>query len=305
MTAAFARERIWITDVAPRDGLQNQPVRVSTRDKLDFIRLLADAGLTSIEVASFVSPRAVPQMADAGEIIAGLADIAQLTRPSVLVPNLKGLDRAMTAGAREVAVVLSATDTMNRRNLNMSLDETTAECEHMVESAARAGIRTRAYLAVAVECPFEGPVVRSTLLRLIERMLAAGANEIVLADTIGAASPCQISALLQDVAGTVPLDRTACHFHDTRGFGVANVWAALNAGVRRFDSSAGGLGGCPFAPGAAGNVATEDVLLLAQQCGLDTGIDLAALDLAVRHLEKALGASLGGRSLGWFRRRRC
>lgn len=305
MTIVSARERIWITDVAPRDGLQNQPVRVSTSDKLDFIRLLADAGLSSIEVASFVSPRAVPQMADSAEVVVGLTDVPNLTRPSVLVPNSKGLERAITAGAREIAVVLSATDTMNRRNLNMSLDETTVECERMVESATRAGIRTRAYLAVAVECPFEGPVVRSTLMRLIERMLVAGANEIVLADTIGAASPCQISALLQDVAGTVPLDRTACHFHDTRGFGVANVWVALNAGVRRFDSSAGGLGGCPFAPGAAGNVATEDVLLLAQQCGLESGIDLEALDLAVCHLERVLGANLGGRSLKWLRRSRC
>lgn len=304
MTAALGKDRIWITEVAPRDGLQNQPVHLSTGDKLQFIGLLADAGLSSIEVTSFVSPRAVPQMADACELMAGLIAIGSGVRASVLIPNLKGLDRAINAGAREVAVVLAASETMNLRNLNMSLEETAVECERMIQSAARAGVSTRAYLAVAVECPFEGTVDRSVLMRLIERMLAVGANEIVLADTIGAASPSQIRRLLHDVSGTVRLDRTACHFHDTRGFGVANVWEALNAGVRRFDSSAGGLGGCPFAPGAAGNVATEDVVLLSQQCGLESGVELAALDLAVRHLEKALGAPLGGRSLEWFRRKR-
>lgn len=297
-------ERIVITDVAPRDGLQNQPVAVSTAAKLELVRLLAAAGVASVEVGSFVSPKAVPQMADAAAVLAGVNAGMPGLRTSVLTPNLKGLERAIAAGAREIAVVLSATETMNQRNINMSLETAAAVSEETVRAARGAGLATRAYVAVAVECPFEGLVAPAVATGLAERMLAAGAGEIVFADTIGAAAPGQVRTLLQAAAASIPLERTAVHFHDTRGFGVANAWAALEAGVRRFDASAGGIGGCPFAPGAAGNLATEDLVLLARQGGLETGIELEGLAAAVEFAEQQLGRSLGGRSLAWFRNKR-
>ena len=282
-----------ITDVSPRDGLQNQAVLVPAAAKIELVRLLAAAGVSSVEVTSFVSPAAVPQMADAAEVLGGVLKMAPLLRASVLVPNLKGLSRAIAAGATEVAVVLSATETMNQRNINMSLAVATAVCEETV----------RAYIAVAFECPFEGLVESSVVLALCERMLAAGAQEIVLADTIGAAVPRQVTRLLRDLAGTVPLGQTAVHFHDTRGFGVANAWAAIEAGVRRLDASAGGIGGCPFAPGAAGNVTTEDLVLLARKSGLHTGIDMDGLRIALEHAESWLAKPLGGRTMTWHRRK--
>ncbi len=293
-----------ITDVSPRDGLQNQAVHVPAEAKVELVRLLVAAGLGSVEVTSFVSPSAVPQMADATEVLAGVQRIAPQLRASVLVPNLKGLARAQAAGAREVAVVLSATETMNQRNINMSLATATAVCEDTMRAARHAGLATRAYIAVAWECPFEGLVESRVVAALCERMLVAGAQEIVVADTIGAAAPGQVTRLLRDLAGTVPLGQTAVHFHDTRGFGVADAWAAIEAGVRRFDASAGGIGGCPFAPGAAGNLATEDLVQLARQSGLHTGIDFDGLRLAVEFAESQLQRPLGGRSMGWHRRRK-
>lgn len=293
-----------ITDVSPRDGLQNQAAHVPADVKVELVRLLAAAGLTSVEVTSFVSPLAVPQMADAAEVLAGVQRIASNLRTSALVPNLKGLARAIAAGAREVAVVLSATETMNQRNINTSLATATSMCEQTVAAAVASGLATRAYIAVAWECPFEGLVDSRVVVALCERMLAAGAHEIVIADTIGAAAPAQVTRLLRDLAGTVPIDQTALHLHDTRGFGVADAWAAMEAGVRRLDASAGGIGGCPFAPGAAGNLATEDLVLLARQSGLHTGIDIDGLRLAVEFAESQLQRPLGGRSMGWHRRKK-
>lgn len=293
-----------ITDVCPRDGLQNQAVLIPATAKVELVRLLAAAGVASVEVTSFVSPAAVPQMADAAEVLAGVLKVAPLLRASVLVPNLKGLARAIAAGASEAAVVLSATETMNQRNINMSLEVATAVCEETVRAARRAGLAARAYIAVAFECPFEGMVDRSVVAALCERMLTAGAQEIIIADTIGAAVPRQVTRLLGDLAGTVPLSQTAVHFHDTRGFGVANAWAAIEAGVRRLDASAGGIGGCPFAPGAAGNVATEDLVLLARKSGLYTGIDMDGLRVALEYAESWLGKPLGGRTMAWHRRKK-
>jgi hydroxymethylglutaryl-CoA lyase len=299
----MSTDTLIITDVSPRDGLQNQSVLLPAAAKVELVRLLAAAGVPSVEVTSFVSPAAVPQMADAAEVLAGVLKMAPLLRASVLVPNLKGLTRAIAAGASEAAVVLSATETMNQRNINMSLEVATAVCEETVQAARQAGLATRAYIAVAFECPFEGLVESSVVLALCERMLAAGVQEIVIADTIGAAVPRQVTRLLHDLAGTVPLGQTAVHFHDTRGFGVANAWAAIEAGVRRLDASAGGIGGCPFAPGAAGNVATEDLVLLARKSGLHTGIDMDGLRVALEYAESWLGRPLGGRTMAWHRRK--
>jgi hydroxymethylglutaryl-CoA lyase len=297
-------ERIHITDVAPRDGLQNQKVAVSTGAKLQLVRLLAAAGIESVEVTSFVSPKAVPQMADAAELVPQVRAELPGLRTSVLIPNLKGLERAHAAGAREVAVVLSATETMNVRNINMTLAQATEVSEQTLAAAHRLGLRTRAYIAVAFDCPFEGPTALAEVLRLAGRMQRAGAGEIVIADTIGSASPGQVKERLGALLAELPAERLSVHFHDTRGMGVANAWAALEAGIRRFDASVGGIGGCPFAPGAAGNLATEDLVLMAERSGFSTGVALDGLLEAVAFAEGELGRALGGRSTGWLRSRR-
>ena len=302
----MTKEKILITDVSPRDGLQNQKVMIDTAGKLGLMEKLLKAGVRRIEATSFVSPRAVPQMADAAEVMAGLGPLQQ-THPdldvSALVPNLKGLERALAAGAKEIAVVLSATEQMNLKNINMGLEQAASVSEDTVRAALAAGIGARAYVAVAWECPFEGATDLSAVVALSQRMAAAGAQEVIIADTIGAASPAQVrdrcKVLLQEVTGT----ELAVHFHDTRGMGVANAWAALEAGIRRFDASAGGIGGCPFAPGASGNVATEDVVLMAEQSGFSTGIDLGELLQAVAYAESLLGRPLGGHSAAWLRRK--
>ena len=297
-------ERIHITDVAPRDGLQNQQVQVSTAAKLELIRLLAAAGMQSVEATSFVSPKAVPQMADAGDLVGRLNAALPELRSSVLVPNLKGLERAHAAGAQEIAVVLSATETMNRKNINMGLAEATEVSAQTLVEARRLGMRTRAYVAVAFDCPFEGETPLAEVVRLAARMHEEGAGEIVIADTIGSASPGQVKERLRALREVVPVGQLAVHFHDTRGMGVANAWAALEAGVRRFDASVGGIGGCPFAPGAAGNVATEDLVLMAERSGFATGISIDGLLDAVDFAEAQLQRSLGGRAITWLRRQR-
>lgn len=299
-----AKEAIHITDVAPRDGLQNQAVHVGTEGKLRLVELLVEAGLRSIEATSFVSPKAVPQMADAAELVPLVQARFAALRTSVLVPNLKGLERAHAAGAKEIAVVLSATETMNRKNINMGLDQATEVSEQTIAAARALGMRTRAYVAVAFDCPFEGETPLDEVLRLTARMHAAATDEIVIADTIGAASPGQVKERVAALRGVVPIERLAVHLHDTRGMGVANAWAALEAGVRRFDASVGGIGGCPFAPGAAGNVATEDLVLMAERSGFSTGISLAGLLAAVDFAQDELQRPLGGRAITWLRRQR-
>ena len=295
---------IFITDVSPRDGLQNQAVHLSTADKLQLVRLLAQAGITSVEATSFVSPKAVPQMADADQLLQQLNLALPALRTSVLVPNLKGLERAHAAGAKEIAVVLSATETMNQKNINMSLEAATEASEQTLRQASAHGMRTRAYVAVAFECPFEGVPPLDRVVSLTHRMLAAGAQEIVIADTIGAASPAHVKERMQVLAGVASLDLLAVHLHDTRGMAVANAWAALEVGIRRFDASAGGIGGCPFAPGAAGNIATEDLVLMAMNSGFGTGIDLDLLLDAVDFAAIKLSRPLGGRSSAWLRLQR-
>jgi hydroxymethylglutaryl-CoA lyase len=284
--------------------LQNQPMQVATSAKLQLAQLLAAAGVRSIEATSFVSPKAVPQMADAADLVPLLHAALPAMRTSVLVPNLKGLERAHAAGAQEIAVVLSATETMNRKNINMSLAEATRVSCETLRAARAQGLATRGYLAVAFECPFEGPTPPERVLELGLALVEAGADEIVVADTIGAASPAQVQQLLHRLLPHLPVDRLGLHLHDTRGMGVANAYAGLELGVRRFDASAGGLGGCPFAPGASGNVATEDLVLMAERSGFDTGIALAGLLAAVDFAQDQLQRPLGGRAITWLRRQR-
>jgi hydroxymethylglutaryl-CoA lyase len=292
-------KKLLITDVSPRDGLQNQVVHFSTADKQWLLESLFACGLTRIEATSFVSPIAVPQMADAADLLAVVSSHLK-EKLCVLVPNQKGFLRAQAAGAREVCVVLSATETMNQKNIRMSLNEALTTCLAVLVQAKEAGIRTRAYVAVAFACPYEGQTSQDVTLRLARKMAQAGADEVVIADTIRAAHPSQVSKLMVPLMGEIGPERLGIHLHDTRGLGLANAWAALQVGVQRFDSSAAGLGGCPFAPGAAGNLATEDLVWLAHESGYDTGIDLPALLTVVEGLSIRLAKPLGGRSYAWL-----
>lgn len=292
------RELIVINEVGLRDGLQNQKAAVSCDDKLRLLNALLASGLRSFEVTSFVSPKAVPQMADAEQLYASLPQIAEV-QYSALVPNERGLERASGANVQEIAVVLSATQTMNERNIRMDLAQARRVAGDTIIAAQRLGIRTKAYIAVAFECPFEGLVPVARVLELAEEMVAAGADEIVIADTIGAASPKQVSDVFRQCVAQFGAHRLSAHFHDTRAFGLANVWAALEQGLRKFDASVGGLGGCPFSPGAAGNVATEDVVLMLEQCGFDTKVDITAIRAAVAVASEVVGHQVGGRTSAW------
>lgn len=289
-----------VTEVGPRDGLQSQQAMVVTEGKLALVQALWEAGLHAVEVTSFVSPAAVPQMADADRMMAGIRVPAGRTA-SALVPNLRGLARAAAAGAREIAVVLSATETMNQRNIRMGLQQAIDASEATLAEANRLGMRTRAYVAVAFVCPFEGPTPPAQVEMLALRMAKAGAHEVVIADTIGAASPRDVETLLDRVSRSCPPDMLGLHLHDTRGMAMANAWQGLRMGIRRFDASVGGLGGCPFAPGAAGNLATEDLAVLCSQAGFETGIDLRRLVEAIDLAGRLVGYPVGGRSLRWLR----
>lgn len=293
-------KQLLITDVSPRDGLQNQALHFSTQDKRWLVEALSDCGIPRIEATSFVSPTAVPQMADAADLLAAVTGPAK-DKLCVLVPNSKGLRRAKDAGANEICVVLSATETMNERNIRMSLAQAVSTCIEVLAEAQAAGLRTRAYVAVAFACPFEGQTSPDRAIQLAKQMADAGADEVVIADTIGAAHPSQVSNLMRPLINTLGADRLGIHLHDTRGLGLANAWAAIQAGVKRFDSSAAGLGGCPFAPGAAGNLATEDLAWLAHESGYETGIDLPALLQVVEGLSLRLKKPLGGRSYTWLK----
>ena len=292
-------EPLIITEVGPRDGLQSQRSHVPTVGKLRLIHALFDAGLKSIEATSFVSPRAVPQMGDADVLLPRVRRPAS-ARLSVLVPNLRGLKRAMEAGATEIAVVLSATDTMNQRNIGMGLEQASQVCDDTLRQAASLGLARRAYVAVAFHCPFEGPTPPQRVLQLALQLAHAGAQEVILADTIGAASPKQVRDLLLLTLPHLDVRQLGIHLHDTRGMALANAWAALELGIRRFDSSIGGLGGCPFAPGAEGNLATEDLVLMAQHCGMATGVHLPALLEALAVAQELVGYAVGGHSARWL-----
>jgi len=293
-------DRVIINEVGLRDGLQNQARRVSTTDKLRLLEALLASGVRHLEVTSFVSAKAVPQMADAEDVMKGLPDRGRIDY-SVLVPNVKGYERGCAAGMRSAAVTLSCTETMNRRNINMSLEQTEAVCSEVMRRTVSDGLVGRAYLSVAFGCPFEGNVEPDVVLRLTQAMFDAGAEEVIVADTIGCADPFHVADLFRMLAGRHPPERLSGHFHDTRGLALANCYAAFQQGVRKFDSSVGGLGGCPFAPGAAGNAATEDLVNMFESAGCETGIDLQEFAAAIAIAEQCVGQALGGRWLNWRR----
>ena len=292
-------EKILINEVGLRDGLQSQPRHLTLDERETMAEALFATGIRHVEIGSFVSPKAVPQMAGTGELVARLSPPPGVSY-SALVPNMKGYELARAAGVETVAVVVSATETMNRKNINMGLDETLAVAEAVIRRGREEGVRVQAYLAVAWECPFEGPTPPAVVRDQAQELAAYGADEIVIADTIGAANPAAVRALMDDLVADHGEERLACHFHDTRAMGLANVYAAVESGIRRFDSSVGGLGGCPFAPGAKGNVATEDVVMLCEAMGFDTGVDMPALLAAVATVSELIGTPQGGRAHYWL-----
>ena len=291
-----------IYEVGPRDGLQNEASPIPTGAKLRFIDLLADAGLREIEATSFVSPTAVPQLADADELMTGL-DRRPGVRYPVLVPNARGMDRAEAAGADALCVFTAASEAFTRANINMTIAESIDAFRPVIDRALELGWWTRGYVSTAFGCPYQGEVDEAAVVAVAHQLRELGIEELSIGDTIGVAGPSDVRRVVRalDGAGFAP-DGLAMHFHDTRGTALANVAAALELGVRCFDSSTGGTGGCPYAPGAAGNLATEDLVYLLEREGLSHGVDLDALLVAARHVSETLARPLGtkvGRAGGW------
>jgi hydroxymethylglutaryl-CoA lyase len=270
------KESVRIIEVGPRDGLQAERQTVATATKLKLITSLADCGLTVVEATSFVNPKWVPQLHDAEQVMAGL-EPRPGTRYPVLVPNLKGLARAMGAGAREIAVFTAASESFSRHNTNCSIAESLDRVAAVMERAREADLPVRAHVSCVLGCPYEGATSIDTVVNVSERLLSLGCDEISLGDTIGVGTPGRARELVRAVAASVPFDRLAVHFHDTYGQALANILACLEAGVRSVDASVAGLGGCPYAPGASGNVATEDVVYMLHGLGFDTGVDIQKL----------------------------
>jgi isopropylmalate/homocitrate/citramalate synthase len=287
-------KRVTVVEVGPRDGLQNEPAGVSTADKIEFVNRLSAARLPVIEVSAFVSRRWVPQMADAAEVFAGITRRPGI-RYTALVPNIQGLERAIAAGVSEVAVFAASTETFSRRNINQSIDESLRTYEQVCARAQASGIRVRGYLSTAFGCPFEGTVPPSQVARIAARLVDLGVFEVAVSDTIGVAHPGQVPVVLEAVLARVPAEQLALHFHDTRGTALANVLTALPFGISTFDASAGGLGGCPYAPGAAGNLATDDLLYMLDGMEIETGVSLSALSDASRFIASRVGHPLPSR----------
>lgn len=279
---------ITLVEVSPRDGLQNEARPIALEDKLRFIRLLEDAGLKEIEATSFVRPDAIPQLADGAELMAQLM-AAPKAHYSVLVPNMKGLEKALAAGVREVAVFVATSDAFSLRNINADVETSYTRIAPVVKGARDAGLKVRGYLSTVFGCPYEGEIAPAKVQAGVERLLALGCYEVSLGDTTGIANPVQVKEVLGLLLKNVEPCQLAGHFHDTYGMAIANIMACLEMGLSRFDASAGGLGGCPYARGASGNVATEDVLWLCQSLGIHTGVDVTKVIAASRFLLAKLG----------------
>lgn len=287
-----------IKEVAARDGLQAQSVEITLEQRRELIEALVQTNVPELEIGSFVSPSAVPQMAG--------TDVLARTLPqgrakySALVPNMKGYELARREGIDQIAIVLSATEQMNQNNIRKSLTDTFAMGSDILARAKDEKVEIHAYIAVAFECPYEGKVDLSFVIDRVAELMSNEPGRLVIADTIGAANPNDVKLMMAELIAQHGTQQLGCHFHDTRAMGLANVFAALDTGIRQFDSSAGGLGGCPFAPGARGNVATEDVVLLCESAGLSTGINVEALLASVECLSQIIGSPQGGRSHRWL-----
>ena len=285
---------IRITDVGPRDGLQNEKSVVSVGDKVAFINMLSLSGVAEIEVSSFVSPTWVPQLGDADEVFANIQRREGVVY-SALVPNLKGLMRALEVKLDKIAIFAAASETFSRKNINVTIDESIERYRMVVKEAKLSSLCVRGYISCAVACPYEGPIDPSRVRLVAQQLLDLGVDEIDLGDTIGVAVPTDIELLYDELEGLLDPSQTTLHLHNTRGTALASVYRAMELGVFSFDASCGGLGGCPYAPGAAGNLATEDLVYMCEQMDCQTGVDLEKLFAAGRHITAALGRSLTGR----------
>jgi hydroxymethylglutaryl-CoA lyase len=289
-------DHVHIVEVGPRDGLQNEKVTIPTAAKIDYITALADAGLTTIEAGAFVSPKWVPQMADTAEVYRNIPKDPGVDYP-VLVPNMRGLDRAIEAGVKSIAIFTAASETFNQRNINMTIDESFINYAPVAARARAEGMRVRGYVSTAFGCPYEGDVAPEKVLEVSARLLDLGCYEVSVGDTIGVGTPVQVQGVVGILLQVIPASKLAMHFHDTRGTALANSLAALEMGIPTFDSSSGGLGGCPYAPGASGNIATEDLVYMLEKMGIDTGVDLNRLVAASQIIAPYLDHPLPGKYL--------
>jgi isopropylmalate/homocitrate/citramalate synthase len=288
--------RVTVVEVSPRDGLQNETTTLSIEERVAFCDRLVAAGLPVVEVGAFVSPRWVLQMAGSDDVLRRVAKPAGVKLP-VLVPNREGYDRARAAGAREIAVFTAASETFSQRNANATIDESLARFARFVPEAKREGLWVRGYVSTCFGCPYEGAVAPDRVVGVARRLVDAGCDEVSIGDTIGVAVPTEVAEVVGRLRAAIPVERLAVHFHDTRGTALANVLAALQEGVSVVDASAGGLGGCPYAPGASGNLATEDLLYMLHGMRIETGVDLGRVVEAARGLGARLGRPLGSRYL--------
>ena len=297
-------QRVRIVEVGPRDGLQNESQPVSAAIKAELVARLADAGLCSIETTAFVSPKWVPQMADAAEVM-GRVNAARRAgvRHAALTPNLKGFEAALAAGVDEVAVFAAASEAFSQRNINCSIAESLERFTPLMAAAREAGMPVRGYISCVVGCPYEGDVEPQAVAEIAARLMDMGCYEVSLGDTIGSGNPASVRAMLDAVMRAVPADRLAGHYHDTWGMAIANILVSLEAGIATYDASVGGLGGCPYAPGASGNVATEDVLWLLQGLGIETGVDLTRVVDAATWISQQLGRAPASRVAPAFKAR--
>ncbi|MFT2092776.1 hydroxymethylglutaryl-CoA lyase [Paraglaciecola sp. 2405UD69-4] len=290
--------QIIINDVGPRDGLQNQPKVLTVEQRLSLINALMEAKLPEIEVGAFVSPKAVPAMAGTADLFAALPNTSTVL--SALIPNMKGFELAMAANVPVSSLVVATSNTMNLKNIGMSTEASVDVSRQVLAVAKQNSANVQAYVATAWGCPFEGAVDPENVFRVTEQLFEAGASNIVIADTIGAANPLAVHQLMVGLASRFDSEKLSCHFHDTRAMGLANVYAAVEAGIRKFDASIAGLGGCPFAPGASGNVATEDVVMMVEQMGFSTGIDMPLLIKAADLAIALTGTATGGKAKPWI-----
>jgi hydroxymethylglutaryl-CoA lyase len=289
-------KQVTIKEVGPRDGLQNEKTAISTEDKIAWINQLSKTGLTYIEITSFVHPKWIPQLSDALEVATRIERAPGVTY-AALVPNQKGLEKALTAQVDEVAVFMSASETHNRKNINKSIEETFPVLEEVVRAAKQEGKTVRGYVSTVFGCPYEGNVSVEQVIRVSERLFDMGIDELSLGDTIGVATPKQVQELLAIVLKRFPKEKLAMHFHDTRGTALANILISLEMGITTFDSSLGGLGGCPYAPGASGNVATDDLVYMLHGMDIATGIDVGRLMEAALFIQEKIGRPLSSRYL--------
>lgn len=288
--------QVTIKEVGPRDGLQNEKNFIRTEDKIEWINMLSETGLSYIEVSSFVHPKWIPQLADAVDVVNGITKKEGVTY-AALVPNAKGMERALATNIDEISVFMSASEAHNQKNINKSIADTFPVLAEVVEGAKKAGKSTRGYVSTVFGCPYEGKVPVDNILKVAENLFEAGIDELSLGDTIGVANPVQVEIVLESLLKRFPVNKLALHFHDTRGTALANILTSLMMGITKFDSAVGGLGGCPYAPGAAGNVATDDLLYMLDGMGVETGVNVEKLLQASAWIENKLEKDLPSKSL--------